>query len=121
MPARRAPGGPSKAEPGTRPGSRAAWIAELVGFAGLNTCLYTAFEATISPLTAEKLAEPAVCSAAAAAGVERRDGISYLQQQKRRGLVTPLMAAYEEAVLARTGARDLDDAWERARSGGVCA
>ena len=33
--------------------------------------------------------------------------------------MTPLMPAYEEAVLARTGARDLDDAWKRARSGGL--
>ena len=32
-------------------------------------------------------------------------------------VVTPLMPPYEEAVLARTGARDLDGAWERARSG----
>jgi len=102
-------------------GSRAAWIAELAGFAGLNTCIYTAFKANIRPLTAEKLAELAVCSAARAAGVARRDGISYLQQQKRRGLMTPLMPAYMEAVLARTGARDLDGAWERARSGAVCA
>lgn len=98
-------------------GSRAAWIAELPGFAGLDTCLYTAFEANIRPLTAQKLAELAVRSAAAAAGAERRDGISYLRQQKHRGLVTPLMRPYEEAVLRRTGARDLADAWERVRSG----
>jgi len=102
-------------------GPRAAWIAELAGFAGLSTCLYTALQANIRPLTAEKLAELALCSAAAAAGAERRDGVSYLQQQKRRGLVTPLMSPYEETVLARTGARDLDGAWERARSGAVSA
>ena len=100
-------------------GSGAAWIAELAGFAGLSTCLYAAFEANIRPLTAEKLAELAVCSAAAAAGATRRDGISYLEQQKRRGLVTPLTSPYEEAVLARTAARDLDGAWELARSGAV--
>jgi len=99
--------------------SQAAWIAELPGFAGTSTCLYTAFQPNIRPLTAEKLAELAVCSAAAPAGAERRDGISYLQQQKRRGVVTPLMLAYEEAVLARTGARDLATAWEQARSGAV--
>ena len=100
--------------------SRAVWIAELEGLAGSGTCLYTALPANIRPLTAEKLAELALCSAAAAAGTERCDGISYLQQQKRRGIVTPLMPAYEEAVLARTGARDLDGAWERARSGAAC-
>ncbi len=101
-------------------GSQAAWISELPGFAGTGTCLYTALQPNIQPLTAETLAELAVCSATAPAGAEHRDGISYLQQQKRRGVVTPLMPAYEEAVLARTGARDLDGAWERARSAAVC-
>jgi hypothetical protein len=101
--------------------SQAAWIAALADFAGISTCLYTALQPNIRPLTAQKLAELAVCSAAAAAGAERRDGISYLQQQKRRGLMTPLMPGYEQAVLARTDAEDLDSAWERARSGTVCA
>ena len=100
-------------------GSHAGWIAELAGFAGTGTCLYTALEANIRPLTAEKLAELALRSAAAPVGAQRRDGISYLQEQKRRGIVTPLMSPYEEAVLARTSALDLDGAWERARSGSV--
>ena len=102
----------------TSAGSQAAWIAELAGFAGTSTCLYTALQLNIWPLTAEKLAELALCSAAAAAGAARRDGISYLQQQKRRGIVTPLMPPYEKAVLARTGTSDLESAWERARSRG---
>ena len=101
----------------TSAGPRAEWIAELAGFAGIGTCFYTALHANIQPLTAEKLAELAVRSAAAPAGAERRDGISYLQQQKRRGTVTPLMPAYEEAVLARTGADDLSGAWVLARPG----
>ena len=101
-------------------GSRATWIAELPAFATTSVCLYTAFQPNIRPLTAENLAQLAVCSAAAAAGAEHRDGISYLQQQKHRRLVTPLMPAYEKAVLTRTGARDLGDAWRRARLGAVC-
>ena len=96
-------------------GSPAAWIAELPRFKGTRPCLYTALPANIRPLTPAKLAELAVSSAAAPAGAEWRDGISYLQQQKRRRLTTPLMDDYEEAVLARTGARDLAGAWERAR------
>jgi hypothetical protein len=94
-----------------------AWIAELRGYQGLSTCFYTALDENIPrPLTADKLAELAVRSAAGPSGASRRDGISYLQQQKRRGITTPLMHPYEEAVLARTGARDLDEAWQRARS-----
>jgi hypothetical protein len=64
-------------------GSRGDWIAELTDFGGLDTCLYTALPANIQPLTAQKLADLALCSAAASVGAERRDGISYLQQQKR--------------------------------------
>jgi hypothetical protein len=101
----------------TSGGSTAAWIAELPGFAGIGTCLYTALAANIRPLTAQRLAELAISSAAAPSGAEHRDGISYLQQQKHRGLVTPLMRPYEEAVLRRTGARDLAGAWHRVRSG----
>jgi hypothetical protein len=100
-------------------GSQADWIAQLTNFGGTSTCLYTALAANIRPLTAGKLAELALRSAAAPAGAERRDGISYLQQQKRRGLQTPLMPAYEHAVLTITGAGDLAGAWQRARSGQV--
>lgn len=101
--------------------SQVSRIALLADFAGISTCLFTALQANIRPRTPERLAELALRSAVAPAGAERRDGISYLQQQKRRGLVTPLMSAYEEAVLARTGSHDLDDAWERTRSGAVRA
>ncbi len=94
----------------------ASWITELTDWAGTSMCLYVALPANIQPLTADRLAELAVQSAAAPAGAERRDGISYLQQQKRREVMTPLMPSYEEAVLARTGASTLDDAWERARA-----
>jgi mRNA-degrading endonuclease toxin of MazEF toxin-antitoxin module len=94
--------------------SGADWIAGLRGFAGTSTCLYTALQANIQPLTAAELAELAVRSRAAPARAERRDGISYLQQQKSRGLTTPLTPDYEKAALERTGARDLAGAWEQA-------
>jgi hypothetical protein len=99
----------------TGAGPVAGWIAELPGWAGISTCLYAALPANIRPLTADKLAGLAFESAIAPAGASRRDGISYLQQQKRRGVVTPLISSYEDALLRRIGARDLDEAWQRAR------
>lgn len=93
----------------------APWIKELTDFAGLDTGLYTALGANIRPLTASKLADLAIRSAHSDAGAQRRDGISYLDQQRRRGLVTPLTGLYEAAILARTGARNLAEAWERVR------
>lgn len=106
----------------TRVGSRVGWIAELPGYKGISICLYAALEANIPPpITAEKLAELALRSAVGPSGAKRRDGISYLQQQKRRGIETPLMRPYEEAVLTRTGAGNLDEAWERVRLGSASA
>lgn len=96
--------------------AKQAWIGELRDFAGVDVCLYTALAPNIQPLTEAHLAELAIKSACAAAGAERRDGISYLDEEKRRGTYTPLMPVYEEEILARTGARDLKEAWEKARS-----
>lgn len=93
------------------------WIRTISSFAGLDTCLYTAFESNIHSLTVAQLADLAITSASKAAGADERDGISYLKEQKRRGLVTPLMPGYEAEVLSRTGGRDLTDAWTRVRAG----
>jgi hypothetical protein len=98
-------------EPTTYRRAPATWIRELRDFAGVDVCLYTALRPNIAPLTAARLAELAIQSAKAPSGRERRDGISYLQEQKRRGIKTPLMRLYEAEILRRTGARDLDHAW----------
>jgi hypothetical protein len=94
----------------------ADWIGVLTGFEATSTCLYTALPANIEPLTAGRLADLAVHSAIGPSGAVHRDGISYLLQQKRRNVTTPLLTPYEEAVLARVGALDLADAWKRIRS-----
>ena len=91
------------------------WIRGLSPFAGLPLCLYTMLEANIEPLTVARLADLSLRSAVGGAGDRRRDGISYLEEQKRRGVITPLMPGYEAAVLDRTGGRDLRDAWTRVR------
>jgi hypothetical protein len=92
------------------------WIAELRPFANLDVCFYVALRANIAPLTGVRLAELAIASAGRAAGRVRRDGISYLQEQKQRGTRTPLMPAYEAEILARTGTRNLDEAWAQVRA-----
>jgi hypothetical protein len=98
-------------------GAEADWI-RTIPFENLRACLYVALEPNIEPLTVEVLADLAILSAAGAAGDGKRDGICYLEQQKRRGVMTPLMPGYEAEVLARTGGRNLSDAWRRAREGG---
>ena len=97
-------------------------MARLTGYEGISVCLYAALAANIPPpLTAEKLAHLALRSALGPSGAKRRDGISYLRQQKRRGIETPLMRPYEKAVLTHTGTGSLDEAWERVRLGSISA
>ncbi len=103
-------------EPPTCANASIDWIASIPNLYGLDFCLYTALPANIAPLTAGRLAKLAVSSAAHPAGETHRDGISYLSDQKARGVRTLLMPDYEAAVLALTGAPDLAAAWDKARS-----
>ena len=95
--------------------SSGQWIATIPQFLGLSACLYTALESNIDPLTVSVLAELAIESARSPAGAHKRDGISYLDEQKGRGVVTPLMPGYEAEVLTRTGGEELRDSWELVR------
>lgn len=83
---------------------------ELPNFAGLAVVLYARFGPTLSNPTPEQLAELAIKSAMSEAGRRGRDGISYLISLKRQGILTPLMPAYEQALLNTTGATSLEDA-----------
>lgn len=105
-------------EPVSYRDARSDWIRTISLFGGLDACLYTALKPNIHPLTVARLADLAITSASRRAGADQRDGISYLEGQKQRGLVTPLMAGYEAELLSRTGARDLAGAWARARGSG---
>jgi hypothetical protein len=83
---------------------------ELADFAGMDVVLYARFGATLFNPTPEELADLAIRSVGTEAGGKGLDGISYLISLKRQGIVTPLMPAYERAVLKRTSAASLEDA-----------
>jgi hypothetical protein len=91
--------------PTKTPGPNTLIIDRHVDLGGVPVVLSARFPATIEPLTAERLAELALESAL----VERtgRDGITYLMDAKRNGLITPLSPAYEMEILRKTGASDL--------------
>lgn len=94
-----------------------AFLGRLDRFAGLDVVFHAALRANIEEPTAQVLARLAIESAAAPSGAVGRDGISYLMDAKQSGIVTPLMAGYEEEILRRTGARDLEEARRIARKG----
>lgn len=75
---------------------------------GIAIVLSARFLPTISPLTAEHLAALAIESARHEN--DGRDGISYLMNAKRNGIVTPLSDAYEREILRRTQTHNLADA-----------
>lgn len=77
-------------------------------FEGVEVVLAARFAATITSLTAGRLADLAIASAR----LDRtgRDGITYLIDAKRDGIATPLSDAYEQEILRRTQARDLTEA-----------
>lgn len=78
---------------------------------GLPTA-YVALPVTIPAPDPRLLADLAVQSVGAllATGEVERNGIRYLRNAIDAGIATPLTAAYREALLARTGAPDLDTA-----------
>ena len=95
----------------------AAFLGRLNDFAGLQVVFHAALKANIRDPTPGLLARLATASAAAHAGAEERDGVSYLKAAKESGLVTPLMADYEREILRHTGGHSLDEALAIARKG----
>jgi hypothetical protein len=45
------------------------------------------------------------------------DGISYLISVKKQGIHTPLMPAYEAAILQKAKAQTLEEAYDKVRCG----
>lgn len=75
---------------------------------GFDVVLSTRIGPNIVPLTPDNLAKLAIKSAREAS--LGRDGITYLMNATRCGIVTPLTSAYEAAILAETGTSDLEAA-----------
>jgi hypothetical protein len=84
---------------------------------GDKTILYTDFHSTgkISNPTPQLLATLAVTSAKDPNVPEGRDGITYLINAKKAGIITPLMADYEKHILQITAAPTLSDTLEKLR------
>ena len=101
----------------TDPGPNHVLVECKEGFHGFDVVLYTKIDGNIDPLTADHLAELAICSARDEAGANGKDGIRYLASAMRQGITTPLTHAYEATILRETGAASLDEAHTRIREG----
>jgi hypothetical protein len=91
-------------------------VSRLCDFHGVGTVLYTSIAANIFEPTPSVLAKLALASAKGEAGVDGKDGISYLLSLKRQGVQTPLMPEYESAILRLSGAPTLEAALDEIRT-----
>jgi len=92
-------------------------IKQRASVSGFSIVLYTAIGANISPLTPVRLASLAIASAKQGAGGKNppEDGISYLINAKKHGIVTNLSGTYEQEILRQTSTKTLEGAWQSCR------
>jgi hypothetical protein len=93
----------------------AVLIHDLPGTSDLDHLLYTDFnpEGKLNEPDPLTLAQAAIDSVAIAQ--TGKDGISYLMENMKAGIVTPLTPRYQESILALTKAADLAEALESVR------
>ncbi len=99
------------------PGPNTIAVERIRDFADVEIVLFTKIGANIKNRTPEHLADLAIRSARTEAGAKRKDGISYLISVKKQGIKTPLMPDYEAAILQKTKALTLDEAYRKIRQG----
>jgi len=104
-----------KYSPGT--GANAVLVKVCRDFHDFDEVFYTDFnkEGKCFDLTARKLASAAIESVGRADS--GKDGITYLLNNIRNGIITPLTPEYETSVLAMTGAALLEEALEISKNG----
>jgi hypothetical protein len=91
------------------PGPNNVLVETCSNVAGVQKVLYTDFADSgklVNP-SAKQLAELAIGSARSTDVPDGMDGISYLMNAKKAGIITPLTADYEKEVLKQTGATSL--------------
>ena len=86
----------------------------IMSAAGIDAVFYVDLEPSIPSPAPRLLADFAIASVAKCAelGIAAQNGIAYLRNNLEMGVVTPLSHGYEEAILAKLKAKDLQEAEE---------
>jgi hypothetical protein len=97
------------------PTSKNVLVLELENFCNVEKVIYTSFlpQNEYQNLTPEKLADFAIESILSKSGVEKKDGIRYLQSTKRYGIITENSQEYEKQILLKTNTESLEEAIEK--------
>lgn len=85
--------------PSSSPGPNTVLVKKVTNFEGLEVVLYTKIGSNIDILTPKRLAKLAISSAKSDAGMDKKDGISYLINAKQNNIETPLMHDWKFYVL----------------------
>jgi hypothetical protein len=93
--------------------SNAVVIEIIDNFMEVEKVLYTKIDSNIKNLTGEKLAKLAIQSIRCVAGEKEKDGIRYLKNAKKNGIITTLSEDYEKEILKQTGTNSLKEAIEK--------
>jgi hypothetical protein len=103
--------------PSAKPTKNGIIVAASSNLIGLQKIFYTDFPETgkLTNPTPAQLAKLAVDSVRDPNVPEGNDGISYLMNAEKAGIVTPLTASYEKEVLKLTGAASLEKALAKTR------
>jgi cation transport regulator ChaC len=98
-----------------KPTSKNVLVLELENFCEVEKVIYTSFlkQDEYQNLTPEKLADYAIESILSKAGVEKKDGIRYLQSTKKYGIITENSQEYEKQILLKTNTASLEEAIEK--------
>ena len=97
-------------QPHANPGDNKVYVESLEHFKGIDMVYYVRIASNIQPLTPAYLAKLAIQSVNLKKKDQGRDGISYLINAKANGIQTPLMSAYEQEILQRMNAKNLEEA-----------
>lgn len=92
------------------PSANTVMVKEIKNFSDVDIVIYTSIGSNIESVTPNELSDLAIKSAKKEAGRDKKDGISYLISVKTQGIVTPLMDAYEKAILEKMDCNTLENA-----------
>lgn len=87
-------------------------VEELVDFMGVETVLYTSIGSNIDEEITPKLLAKLAIDSFVKDNKSGKDGISYLLDAKKNGIITELSLDYEKEILLATGTTDLQEAKE---------
>ncbi|MEI6184874.1 MAG: hypothetical protein WCP65_05045 [Bacteroidota bacterium] len=91
------------------PGNNTVQIKLLNNFKGINNVIYTSIAPNLGINTPQILARLAIDSILSEAGNKENDGIRYLLNAKKNGIITPLSQEYERLILEYTHTDSLEE------------